>query len=72
MSAKGHVLGDIEPITVGLAIELSSATWSQAVESSIPEVKIVDRSLLISHVDVERKEVDRSQCLPAEDLKKRG
>lgn len=72
MSAKGHVLGDIEPITVGLAKELFSAPCSQAVESSVPEVKIVDRSLLISHVDVEGKEVDRGQGLPAEDLKKRG
>lgn len=66
------MLGDIEPIAVRLAMELSSAECSQAVESSIPEVKIVDRSLLISHVDVEGKEVDRGQSLPAEDLKKRG
>ena len=52
------MLGDIEPVTVGLAIDASSATCSQAVESSIPEIEIVDRSLLISHVDVEGKEID--------------
>ena len=54
------MLGDIEPVAMRSAFRLSSAMCSQAVNSSLPEIEIVDRSLLISHVDVEGKEVDRS------------
>ena len=64
------MLGDIEPVATGL--DLCSATRSHAVKSSIPEVKVVNRSLLISHVDVEGKEVDWRQSLPAEDLEQGG
>ena len=60
VSAKGHVLGDIEPGNLRSAIFPSSATCSQAVKPSIPEIEIVNRSLLISHIDVEGKEVDGS------------
>lgn len=60
VSAKGHVLGDVEPVAVRSAFRPSSARCSPAVEASIPEIKIVNRSLLISHVDVEGKEVDGS------------
>jgi hypothetical protein len=37
--------------------------------SNLPKVKIVDRSLLISHVDVERKEINRREGTPAQNLK---
>ena len=63
------MLGDIEPVAVRLAFRPSSATCSAAVEASIPEIEIVNRSLLISHVDVEGKKVNGSQSLPAQDLK---
>lgn len=55
VTAKGHVLGDIEPVAMRSAFRLSSAMCSQAVNPSIPEIEVVDRSLLISHVDVEGK-----------------
>lgn len=35
---------------------------------AIPEIKVVNRSLLISHVNVEGEEVDGCQGLPAEDF----
>ena len=47
------MLGDIEPVAGGL--DESWATRSESGKSSIPEVEIVDRSLLISHVDVKGK-----------------
>ena len=66
------MLGDIKPVLVGLATYLSLATCSQPVESNLPEIEIINRSLLISHVDVEGKEVDGGQGLPAKDLEERG
>ena len=36
----------------------------------LPKVKIVDGSLLIAHVDVEREEVDWRKSTPSQDLKK--
>lgn len=38
---------------------------------SIPKIKIVDRALLVSHVDIEGKEIDRSEGLATEDLEQR-
>ena len=52
------MLGDIEPVAGGL--DWLRATSSETGKSSIPEIEIVDRSLLISHIDVEGKQVDRS------------
>lgn len=54
------MLGDIKPMAVKLAFGPTSAMCSQAMEPSIPEIEVVNRSLLISHVDVEGKEVDGS------------
>ncbi len=54
------MLGDVEPVAGGSALHPSSTTCAQAVEISIPEIEIVNRSLLISHIDVEGKEVDGS------------
>lgn len=54
------MLGDIEPVAVRSAFRPPSATCSQAIDASIPEIEIVNRSLLISHIDVEGKEVDGS------------
>ena len=51
------MLGDIEPVAGGL--DRSWATRSEAGKSNIPEIEIVDGSLLISHIDVKGKEVDR-------------
>ena len=65
------MLGDIEPVVTGSAFRLSSTMCFQAVNPSIPEIEIVDRSLLISHIDVEGKQVNRSTSLTAEDLKER-
>lgn len=33
-----------------------------------PKIQIVDRSLLVSHVNVEGEQIDRGQSAPAEDL----
>ena len=60
VSAKGHVLGDIEPVGVRSASRPASAACSRAEKASIPEIEIVNRSLLISHVDVEGKQIDGS------------
>ena len=65
------MLGDIEPITARSAFHPSSTTQPQDIEASIPEVEIVNRSLLVPHVDVEGKEVDRSQSLTTENLEER-
>ena len=65
------MLGDIEPVAVRSAFHPSSAMYSQAIEASIPEVEIVNRSLLVSHIDVEGKEVNRSQSLATENLEER-
>lgn len=35
----------------------------------LPEIKIINRSLLISHVDVEGEEIDGCQSLTTKDLK---
>ena len=40
-------------------------------EASIPEVEVVNGSLLVSHIDVEGKEVNRSQSLATENLEER-
>lgn len=37
-------------------------------DAGLPEIQIVDRSLLISHVDVEREQVYRRQRPPTENL----
>lgn len=54
------MLGDIEPVAVRSAFHPSYPKYSQVIEASIPKVEIVDRSLLVSHIDVEGKKVDRS------------
>ena len=51
------MLRDIEPVAGGL--DCSWASRSEAEKSNIPEIEIVDRSLLIPHIDVKGKEVDR-------------
>ena len=65
------MLGDIEPVAPRSAFHPSSTTHPQAIESSIPEVEIVNRSLLVPHIDVEGKEVNRSQSLATENLEER-
>lgn len=37
----------------------------------LPEVKIVHRTLLVSHVDVEREEIDGSESPTTQDLEQR-
>ena len=65
------MLRDIEPVATRSALHPSSTKYFQVIEGSIPEVEIVNRSLLVSHIDVEGKEVHRSQSLATENLEER-
>lgn len=65
MAAEGHMLSNIEPARnplVGRQVTL----WRNDV---LPEVQIVNGSLLITHVDVEREQIDWWECSSAQDLK---
>ena len=63
MPAERHVLRNIEP---GFMLALVRPAPTESLH--VPEVEIVDRALLISHVDVEGEEVDGWEGPSAEGL----
>lgn len=40
--------------------------------SLLPEVQVIHRALLVSHVNVKREEVDGGQCAPTKDFEESG
>lgn len=63
------MLGYIEP-SLRLILDRSRVyiVW----KCVVPEVKIINRALLVAHVNVEGKEVDWGESPTAEDLEERG
>ena len=76
VAAERHVLGDIEPERWGLSAAEGMSVmvgWGDSQgESDIPEIQIVDGSLLISHIYVEGVEVNRRQSPATQHLEERG
>lgn len=63
------MLGYIEPSLI-LILDRSRVyiVW----KCVVPEVKIINRALLVAHVNVEGKEIDWGESSTAEDLEERG
>lgn len=59
------MLSNIEPVDV------SQTPAATKLRMNLPEVKIIHRSLLIAHVDIERKEVNGRQSAATQDLEER-
>lgn len=51
---------------------MSKVELNKPRDKYLPEVEIVNRSLLITHVDVEGEEVNRGLCATTEDFEKGG
>ena len=64
------MLGDVEPGAIVLAVRRLKAGLVGG--KRLPEIKVINRSLLVSHVDVEGEKVHRSESLSAQDLEEGG
>lgn len=52
-------------------MDVSQTPAAMKLRMNLPEVEVIHRSLLIAHVDIERKEVNRRQSAATQDLKER-
>jgi hypothetical protein len=63
VAAKGHVLSDIKPM-----INLAGEFCLKMAGLKIPEVQVVNSSLLIAHVDIKRKQINRRTSSSTQNL----